>query len=80
MAEKNVLGSDEASWKLLAAPPVLAPAATAISLAASPAALANGHSLTNKTTDSGIGGNQAIRVNANSGNIHAATTNDQSTS
>jgi len=54
---------------------LLVTAATALSLAAAPAALANGLSFTNKTTgNSGLGSNSVQGVYASGSNIYAATT------
>jgi hypothetical protein len=47
--------------------------ATALSLAATPAALANGLTFTNYTTDSGLGNNFVWGVYASGSNIYAAT-------
>ena len=52
---------------------LLATAASALSLAATPAALANGLSFTNYTTTSGLGSNNVRGVYADGGNIYAAT-------
>ena len=54
---------------------LLATAATALSLAASPAALANGLTFTNYTTSSGLGDNYVLGVYASGSNIYAATSN-----
>jgi hypothetical protein len=47
--------------------------ATALSLAATPAALANGLTFTNYTTASGLGNNKVRGVYASGSNIYAAT-------
>ena len=52
---------------------LLATAATALSLAATPAALANGLTFTNYTTASGLGDNSVNGVYASGSNIYAAT-------
>jgi len=53
---------------------LLATAASALSLAAAPAALANGLTFTNKTTaNSGLGSNSVSGVYASGSNIYAAT-------
>jgi len=52
---------------------LLATAATALSLAATPAALANGLTFTNYTTTSGLGADLVRGVYASGGNIYAAT-------
>ena len=52
---------------------LLATAATALSLAATPAALANGLTFTNYTTASGLGNNFVRGVYASGSNIYAAT-------
>ena len=52
---------------------LLATAATALSLAATPAALANGLTFTNYTTTSGLGNNYVNGVYASGSNIYAAT-------
>ena len=52
---------------------LLATAATALSLAATPAALANGLTFTNYTTASGLGYNSVNGVYASGSNIYAAT-------
>jgi hypothetical protein len=52
----------------------LATAASALSLAAAPAALANGLTFTNKTTgNSGLGSNNVVGVYASGSSIYAAT-------
>ena len=53
---------------------LLATAATALSLAATPAALANGLTFSNYTTTSGLGNNSVQGVYASGSNIYAATT------
>jgi hypothetical protein len=54
---------------------LLATAAAALSLAAAPAALANGLTFTNKTTaNSGLGSNSVQGVYSSGSNIYAATT------
>jgi hypothetical protein len=52
---------------------LLATAATALSHAATPAALANGLTFTNYTTISGLGADLVRGVYASGGNIYAAT-------
>ena len=52
---------------------LLATAASALSLAATPAALANGLSFTNYTTTNGLGGNNVNGVYASGSTIYAAT-------
>jgi len=52
---------------------LLATAATALSLAATPAALANGLSFTNYTTAQGLGNDNLFGVYASGSNIYAAT-------
>jgi len=52
---------------------LLATAATALSLAATPAALANGLTFTNYTTASGLGDDLVRGVYASGSNIYAAT-------
>lgn len=59
---------------------LLATAATALSLAATPAALADGLTFTNKTTSNGLGSNDVRGVYANGNIIYAATTNGLSIS
>ncbi len=52
---------------------LLATAATALSLAATPASLANGLTFTNYTTSNGLGNDIVTGVYADGGNIYAAT-------
>jgi hypothetical protein len=59
---------------------LLATAASALSLAATPAALANPLTFTNKTTTDGLGSNDVRGVYANGNTIYAATTNGLSIS
>ena len=59
---------------------LLATAATALSLAATPAALADGLSFTNKTTVNGLGDDFLRGVYASGSNIYAATANGLSIS
>jgi len=51
---------------------LLATAVSALSLAATPAVLANGLTLTNYTTTSGLGNNSVRGVYASDGNVYAA--------
>ena len=53
---------------------LLATAATALSLAATPGALADGLSFVNKTTADGLGGNYVFGVYASGSSIYAAAT------
>ena len=50
---------------------LLATAASALSLAATPAALANGLTFTNKTTSNGLGSNDVLGVYASGNTIYA---------
>ena len=52
---------------------LLATAATTLSLAATPGALANGLSFTNYTTANGLGANNVYGVYASGSSIYAAT-------